>query len=451
MTVRFYLKKGDKREFQNIMARVYEGSIIDSHASTGVPVKPEHWDNKIQNVKNVAGFQDYNLITGKLLEVKTAIYHSYKKDFVSGVEINSEWLRGVMYSVFGRPDFEIAKKFDETQIYFYDWAINWIDGAVGEFVKKNGSLFDEEDKKRYSAPLKGFALFQEHTKKRYKFSELTKKVKVQYRDFLHESLLYTRNTTTSTLNKMDFVVRRCQESDRADKVLLQWIYLSNTVSEDSAQTLEDAVFLNEKEINGIYSVKCETEQLEANRDYFIIGLRTGLRFSDYFVNLNLDMIKKGFIHLKTTKTKEEVKISLHPQVREIIYKWKGLPPKLSTNHDFNRDIRSVCEKAGINQTLFGGVSMKGVKLFDGKKAARKVYDHYPKHELVSSHTARRSFATNLKLLGFKDETIMELGGWKSKAQMLHYVKMSGNDASNELAELYNSPTQPLDENKLNKD
>ncbi|MDO9635196.1 MAG: tyrosine-type recombinase/integrase [Paludibacter sp.] len=48
----------------------------------------------------------------------------------------------------------------------------------------------------------------------------------------------------------------------------------------------------------------------------------------------------------------------------------------------------------------------------------------PKNELVTSHTARRSFATNLYLAGIDTISIMLLTGHKTEKSFMVYIRIT---------------------------
>ena len=50
-----------------------------------------------------------------------------------------------------------------------------------------------------------------------------------------------------------------------------------------------------------------------------------------------------------------------------------------------------------------------------------------KYNLVTSHTARRSFATNAFLAGVPTLSIMKITGHKTEASFMRYIKMSAKD------------------------
>ena len=51
----------------------------------------------------------------------------------------------------------------------------------------------------------------------------------------------------------------------------------------------------------------------------------------------------------------------------------------------------------------------------------------PKHNMVTSHTARRSFATNAFLADVPTLAIMKITGHKTESSFMKYIKMSATD------------------------
>jgi integrase len=119
---------------------------------------------------------------------------------------------------------------------------------------------------------------------------------------------------------------------------------------------------------------------------FIIGLRTGLRISD-FLRLKDINLKKGFIEIERAKTGERVVIPLHHQIQSILEKRNGALPNTISDQKFNLFIKEICQKVEINEMT------KGAKM--NSETKRKETGTFPKFELISSHTCRRSFASNL--------------------------------------------------------
>jgi integrase len=57
----------------------------------------------------------------------------------------------------------------------------------------------------------------------------------------------------------------------------------------------------------------------------------------------------------------------------------------------------------------------------------KLTQNYKKWELLSTHTARRSFATNLYLAGLSSITIMAITGHKTEKAFMKYIKATSSE------------------------
>ena len=183
----------------------------------------------------------------------------------------------------------------------------------------------------------------------------------------------------------------------------------------------DQVYLTEKELLYLYNFKFTNSKLEQVRDLFIFGAWVGLRFSD-FSNIKPDNIVKiegdYFLKVITKKTKELVIIPCNPVVLDIFNKYShnaNKLPKSLSNQKFNDYIKDVCKEAEMNER--GRLSTN------------------PERELwqsVSSHTARRSFATNYYLQGFPTIDLMKITGHKTEKAFLKYIRVSKLDTAKRL-------------------
>ena len=197
------------------------------------------------------------------------------------------------------------------------------------------------------------------------------------------------------------------------------------------------IYLNEEEINKIYDGKFEFDYLDNARDWFIIGLRTGFRVSD-FLELSTNNIKDGYIEKTTKKTEFPVIIPLHNQVKEILKKRNGEFPRKITDQRFNDFIKKVSKEVGIKKIVEGS-KMTEISVKDENEKEkiihRKKFGKYPKYELVSSHVCRRSFATNL--YGKIDTlTIMKITGHKTEKQFLEYIKITPKEYAEKLKDFW---------------
>ena len=144
---------------------------------------------------------------------------------------------------------------------------------------------------------------------------------------------------------------------------------------------------------------------------FIVGCRTGARISDLelFTPANIQNGRLTYTSLKTGIT---ATIPVSDMTVQRV-KWLnecGIRLPLMT---YNRIIRRLCERAGINDVVT--VHMRGKDMTG------------PKYEFVSSHTARVTMCTILANLGVPALDIMRLAGHTDPAMTARYIVRTAPD------------------------
>jgi len=66
------------------------------------------------------------------------------------------------------------------------------------------------------------------------------------------------------------------------------------------------------------------------------------------------------------------------------------------------------------------------------KGGLRVDRKYKKHELITVHTARRSFATNMYMADVPTISIMKITGHRTEKSFLKYIRISQEDNANKL-------------------
>ncbi|MCK8493147.1 site-specific integrase [Spirosoma sp. RP8] len=178
----------------------------------------------------------------------------------------------------------------------------------------------------------------------------------------------------------------------------------------------DNVYLTDDDLTNLYNLNLSnTPRLDRVRDLFLIGCYTGLRFSDFSELRPENITHNGrILTRKTLKTSERVSIPLNPKILSILNKYEGIPPRTITNQKMNDYLKELCRLAGLVE------SVEVSRTKGGKKETRYV----EKCEMVTTHTARRSFATNAFLAKVPTVSIMKITGHRSEAVFLRYIKIS---------------------------
>lgn len=179
----------------------------------------------------------------------------------------------------------------------------------------------------------------------------------------------------------------------------------------------DNIYLSDSELNALFALDLSTHtRLERVRDLFLIGAYTGLRFSDFSELRPENITHNGrILTRKTSKTSERVSIPLNANVLSILAKYAGIPPRAITNQRLNDYLKELGKLAGFVERIEVTRTRGGTK----KK------EYLEKWELMTTHTARRSFATNAFLAGIPTPSIMKITGHKTETQFLKYIKVTG--------------------------
>ena len=158
---------------------------------------------------------------------------------------------------------------------------------------------------------------------------------------------------------------------------------------------------------------------ERLRDIFIMGCYTGQRHSDWHQIRKENIIDENgrdILRIKQKKGNKIVHLPVHPVVRSILNKYGDQSLAVIANQKFNEALKVIGEKAKLGQVSIGG----------------KIVE---KKDQLSTHTARRSFATKAYLSrSMQVYEIMNCTGHKSEASFLKYLKLDGLDHAKIAAE-----------------
>ena len=156
---------------------------------------------------------------------------------------------------------------------------------------------------------------------------------------------------------------------------------------------------------------------------FVLSCYTGLRYSDLIQLSNANLIDKYTkLKIKTEKTGELVIIPLNKYLREILKKHDGLPSYSISNQKMNEYLKELAKMVELDENI----------LLSSTKGGIKKEGNFKKHELVTVHTARRSFATNAYLMDVPSISIMKITGHRTEKAFLKYIKISQEDNANKL-------------------
>ena len=410
-TINFRIKS--KSNPSPIYIRFRDKKIFDIETKTGLLINPIFWDIPKQRIRNVIDVPNRNEINEKIAKLPIHIIDAYNQAYLSGEIITKIWLDKVISTFFNRPELTNSGAIDETKIYFSTYAQDWIDNKAKTFKVSANKYMDDTTKNHYQQVLNNFKDFEGRNK--VKLVDLSNDLLDKFSIYLSDDKGYAEKTTKRKIGRIKFFCQRAESENLAiNKNYKERIF----VKEEETEYKQP--YLNEEEIKNIFKFDFSHDEVMDNvRDNFVIGLWSGLRISDFLTRLDVSNIEDGFIKIKTMKTKTFVTIPIHSQVAAILKKRNGNLPSKISEQKFNDKIKIIAQLCDIDEEMIGGV----VKVDEKTKIKRKVIDTYKKHELVTSHICRRSFATNL-FGKVPNKTLLDVCGWANEEMLFKYNKQT---------------------------
>ena len=357
-------------------------------------IDEKYWDDKAQQIKrSYSGSDRFNIY---IKTVRQKVEDIVNGLLIKGEDPNKDYVKRLYTS-----GLELQEK--KRQYSFFEFA----------------EIYLENSKKRKTeGTIKGYRTTLNQLKKYEKYS----KVKLDWQNidmtFYYDFLDYYTGIQGLTNNGFGKVIKIIKVilNDATEKG-----YNSNrTYQHKKFKTIKEEVnniYLSEDEIQKLIALDLKNNSsLERVRDLFVFGCYTGLRFSD-FSQVKSEHIVDNKLRIKTIKTDEWVTIPLLNEVKDIMEKYKESPnslPKSCVNQTMNRYLKELGELAKIED--------KVLKIRN--KGKERVEETFYKWQLICTHTARRSFATNMFKRGVPTRVIMKITGHRTEKAFSSYIKIS---------------------------
>ena len=172
------------------------------------------------------------------------------------------------------------------------------------------------------------------------------------------------------------------------------------------------VALSRAELDRLRNTPLLHDYLTNCRDLFLIGCFTGLRFSDY-TRIKQQHARGGMLTIRQEKTDDFVEIPLTDEAQQLVNRLIDGRIHAITNQRMNEYLKELCKLCGIDEPV------EVSEFWGGLKVTKTV----PKWEKIGTHTARRTFATNLLLAGIPAQVVMEYTGHKDYKSFSKYVNI----------------------------
>ena len=393
------------------------------YADTQYMVLTDAWDNKRQTVKSrYTAVEDFTEQQGRelmknLSELRSFILGEITKD--PEHTMTKTKLEKIIYA-FHHPRSVVNGKRVRSRESLSDYIARYVrEMESGERLNIHKLRYGLSTIKNYKGFIIQFDEFCKAMHKRYDFGDIDLKF---YDDFVayFTAKDYSINTIGRHVKELKIIMRAAREEGLHDNGLIE----SRKFRVLTAEV--ENIYLTESEIRAIAEVDLKGDKHKSiARDIFLVGCYTAQRFSDYSTinEGNIRTLDNGqkVIDLKQQKTGNKVVIPIRAELQAILDKYEDRLPK-AYEQKVNKYIKEIAREAGI-------VDMVEVSYVEsGEKKSHLV----EKCELVKTHTARRSGATNMYLAGIPTIAIMKITGHKTEKEFMKYIKITEEQTAMEL-------------------
>ncbi|GAA4968085.1 site-specific integrase [Algibacter aquimarinus] len=398
-----FILKEPNTKIDTLIYLVYNYQYKRFKYSTGERINPKFWNKSSQRVKASKQFPEYPEFNSRLDKIENGINNAFRKLLNDGIQPNNKLLKEELENELS-DNLVKAKK-----TTFFEFIEDYIEES--KLNKTNGTI------KVYNTTFK----YLKEYKNRYKpidFETISLEFYNHYLGFLKLEHNLSNNTVGKHIKTIKSFLNEATERGLNNNLEFRNKKFK-TLREEA-----DTVYLSIEELNKIEKIDLKASpRLEKVRDLFLVGCYTGLRFSDFTQIQPENIVSNNtVIKVRTKKTGQRVSIPLHKTVRTILKKYKNRLPKAYSNQTMNAYLKEVISLAGIKELVETTITKGG-------KIEKSVL---PKYKLVSTHTARRSFATNLYLAEVPSISIMKITGHKTERSFLQYIRVSQKENADKL-------------------
>jgi integrase len=397
--------------------------------ATGWKVLPKHWsgatfdksgkliDQGRQRVRNVISANNREAINMFLDNMETAVEKILTDLKVNRIAITKEEVKRRV-DLWRKP--EPVRVVQSDLIAYVENLLERKDSIKVKSGKSKGRKLSPGTLQRYRTTLNGLKDFQVIYPRKMAFADIDSTFYDAFVDWLTYTRKYAQNNVSKYVENVKTFMQRAFDEGFHTTVSFRSFGGMREESEN--------IYLTESELDRIYRLDLiENPGMERVRDLFIIAAWTGFRFSD-FSTLQPEHIKQDeqgnyIIEKRQLKTENKVYIPVfHYSTIEILEKYNFVPPRSISNQKTNDYLHEIAKLAGLNDRILKHQHKAGELKVKTESGWDKMSIGVEKWTLVTTHTARRSFATNMFKRRVPVFIIMECTGHKKEAEFRKYIK-----------------------------
>ncbi|HEV7332382.1 MAG TPA: site-specific integrase [Flavisolibacter sp.] len=380
---------------------------------TNERIHPKNWQNdkakKFYQLPKPSGTHDYAELTARLTDLKSAaerVFLKFQLENGNDVVPTPKKYKELLDIERGR-----SKAPAKSLLPFIK---DFIVEAKRKPFSKDGAARAATTIKKYNTTLRHLEAYAKHIGKRIDFDDIDLNFRENFIRFLMDEL----NLATNSIGKYITTLKTFLNEATERGINKNLTFKSNRFFSLAEEA--DTIYLTSAEIKLIEGLDLTgNKTLETVRDIFVVGCYTGLRYSDLKA-LRPEHISNDIIEIEMAKTKRKVAVPVLPSVEVILKKYNNNLPRVFSNQKTNQYLKEIGEKVKELDVPITKIITKG--------GIRQTLT-FKKWELITTHTARRSFATNAYLSKFGTIGTMRLTGHKTQSSFLKYIRVTPTDAA----------------------
>ena len=365
----------------------------------GLKIDDRYWNKKKQRVKKAAGVDSssYNQLLDLLKETCQRKHREYllarnREEVEASWEAYQDFIKSALKSIMGKEE-KTGGTFVHSLFSYLDWFIEHRE-KLPRYSKGTITV--------YKTVRRHLTEFNKVYHRKLDFKTIDLEFAYDFQDYLFNEKEFSQNYANKVIGTLRTFLNAALEEGHHDNTK------HRSKRFQVAKVPVKNIYLNIDELKELFYLKVSehTPGIANARDLFLLGAFTGLRYSD-FSRIKPEHITKvqgvEVVQITTQKTNTEITVPIHPFVKAIFERHEG-PPRGITNQQLNNHLKDL-----IKLTSF-----KNERGISG-----------PKWQEVTTHTARRSFATNAFLSGVPTLSIMKITGHRTEKEFMKYIAISG--------------------------
>ena len=408
MTTNYYLQDKNTDSETNILLYVRYNGLRFKY-SPRIKVKRHQWNPAKQFI--YAGVKDTTKLNNRLKLLKTLVETEYNSQIEKGIIPETAYLKAFLNEKFLGKKSQTSK---ESQKTFYD--------NFNELIQYKKKFLEDSTIKKYNTLLKHLKQIEKQNNNKLNINAFNKTFYQTFVDYfiglgqlnntIKDKQIKTMNAALNWFVEMEYIKKNEFKG-------IKFLYKVNPA---------DTVSLNENELHKLYSLDLSNnKKLRQVRDVFCLECYTGLRYSET-KKVNKTSYNHKYLTLFTKKTTKGLNIPLRKEARNILDKYfnSDLPLPVISNQKMNDYIKELGAMCEFNEPVT-------ILRISGKVKTEIVKK---KHELLTTHTGRRTFVTLSYKKGMKPLDIMNITRHKSYDTFMKYYRLDEIEVHENFFNLY---------------